>query len=72
MIGTKDKIIPCTEPLYNFENSSAEVKSFLDVYRNLKNSNEIPLKTSILKIKNIIQKNKPRLIIKWMIKNNQN
>ena len=72
MVGTKDKIIPCTEPLYNFENSSAEVKSFLDVYRNLKNSNEIPLKTSILKIKNIIQKNKPRLIIKWMIKNNQN
>lgn len=72
MIGTKDQIIPCTEPLYNFENSSPQVKSFLDVYRNLKNSFEIPLKNSKLKIKNIIQKEKKRIMIKWIIKNNQN
>jgi len=70
MVGTKDKIIPCTQPLYNFENSSRKVKCFLDVYRGLKNSFEIPLKTSTLIIKNIIQKNKSRIIIKWRIKNN--
>ncbi|MFX1410437.1 MAG: hypothetical protein ACFFA6_08790 [Promethearchaeota archaeon] len=67
MVGTKDKIIPCTEPLYNFENSSPEVKSFLDVYRNLRPSYELHLEGSILKIENLIQKNKSRLMIKWII-----
>ncbi|MFX1315019.1 MAG: hypothetical protein ACFE9T_04095 [Promethearchaeota archaeon] len=67
MVGTQDKIIPCTKPLYFFENSSPEVKSFLDVYRNLKTSYELPLEDSILKIENFIQNNKPRIMIKWAI-----
>ena len=68
MIGTKDKIIPCTEPLYHFEESSTEVKTFLEVYRNLIPSYELSLKHSKIKFSNIIQNNKERLIIKWLKK----
>jgi hypothetical protein len=68
MVGTKDKIIPCTAPLYHFEESSDVVKTFLDVYRNLIPSYELSLKHSKIEISNIMQNNKPRLIIKWVKK----